>query len=111
MLEELPELSEPSSPNSQDLDRIHGIDTRELLETAKFLGQDSDLRVFHRFDKLRLFLILRLQRRLAHMTKELENLVPSKKAFNEGKIITKELDEKLGELVQDIESTLKDYGM
>ena len=113
MTEELSELSEPCRPTSQDLDRVHGIDTRKLLDTAKFLGQDSDLRVFHRFDKLRLLVILRLQHRLAQMTKELETLVPSKKVFDLGviKCITKEADEKLCELIPDIERTLKDYGM
>jgi hypothetical protein len=113
MPEELPELSEPCRPTSQDLDRIHGIDTRKLLETAKFLGQDSDLRVFHRFDKLRLFLILRLQHRLAQMTEELEKLVPSNKDYHDGNItgITKGADEKLCELIPDIERTLKEYGI
>ena len=62
--------------------RVKLREARELLNIAKVLGLDSDLRVFHRFDKLRVFYILRLQRRLSEMTEKLEEMVPSSKDIN-----------------------------
>jgi hypothetical protein len=38
------------------------------------MSEDSDRRVFHRFDELRVFVLLRLQHRLAAMATQLEVL-------------------------------------
>jgi hypothetical protein len=88
-------------------------EARELLVIAKQLGRDSDLRIFHRFDKLRVFHILRLQRRLADMTRELEKSVPSMKNIDKESDINvlRDKSEKLDTLIQNIDKTLKEYGM
>jgi hypothetical protein len=110
MQEHLPE--EPNHGNpifASSFPKVQLRDVPELLETAKFLAEDSDLRVFHRFDKLRVFYILRLQRRLAKMTNELEELV-SIENIGQGSDTYALKDKRLNELIQDIEHTLKDYG-
>jgi hypothetical protein len=109
MQEHLPQ--EHGNPiSAQSFPKVQVQDVPGLLETAKLLGEDSDLRVFHRFDKLRVFCILRLQRRLAKMTNELEELVSSTKNIARGSGTYALRDKRLNELIQDIESTLKDYG-
>lgn len=91
--------------------RVKLREARELLNIAKVLGLDSDLRVFHRFDKLRVFYILRLQRRLSEMTEKLEEMVPSSKDINASdETALKDKDRILDKFIQDIESTLKEYG-
>lgn len=96
--------------SARGLSEIEVQDVSGLLESAKVLAQDSDLHIFHRFDKLRVFCILRLQRRLAAMTEELEELVASSKNITLGSEAYFLRDKKLSDLVQDIECTLKDYG-
>jgi hypothetical protein len=111
MQEHRPE--EPGHGNTisaSSLPKIQLRDAPELLETAKLLGKDSDLRVFHRFDKLRVFYVLRLQRRLAKMTNELEEVVSSVENIGQGSDTYSLKDRRLNELVEDIETTLKDYG-
>ena len=78
------------------------------LNSAELICIDSDLRIFQRFNELRIFVILRLQRRLAAMAEELDNL---KKAArddtNEGDIWSDGIPESL---TKDIENTLREYG-
>ncbi|KAH0538339.1 hypothetical protein FGG08_005074 [Glutinoglossum americanum] len=49
--------------------------TRELLDVVNLYSQDSDLWVFRRFNKLHLFNILYLQRRLRNLEKDLFRLM------------------------------------
>ena len=110
--EHLPEQSEDWKHTPEGRRRMgRSVEAQDLLETAKFLGHDSDLRVFHRFDKLRLFIILRLQRRLARMTRDLEELVPSKETIHNGTPLDEVEDDKLSKLTENIEHTLRDYGI
>jgi hypothetical protein len=58
MQEHLPEESEHCNPIcARSCRKAQVYDVPPLLETAKILAKDSDLRVFHRFDKLRVFYI------------------------------------------------------
>lgn len=104
-------LEEPQHGNPifvRNFPKVYLQDVPGLLQAAKNLSQDSDLRVFHRFDKLRVFYILRLQRHLAKMTKELENLVPLIQNIGPGSD-TDPLEKRSNELIYDIESTIRDY--
>jgi len=78
------------------------------LNATEFIGLDSDLQIFRRFNELRMFVILRHQHRLAALTEQMDNL--KKKArddVNEGDIWS---DMKLNSFTKDIECTLKAYG-
>ena len=74
-----------------------------LLEARELICTDSDLRIFQRFNELRIFLILRLQRRLATLTNELERARndPDADIWS---------DSNLESFIKDIEYTLRDYG-
>ncbi len=91
-LSELPRQYEPSfSPQAVSL-------VGKMLEIAKFMGSDSDRRVFNRFNELRTFVILRLQHRLTTLAAQLENGAAG-------------MDENsLEALAMNIERTLKEYG-
>lgn len=85
--------------------------TSELLQAARFMSKDSDRRIFHRFDELRLFVLLRLQHRLAAMATELERR-RREQDFRASKGETDvEKDDALNSLAMDIGRVLKDYGM
>lgn len=85
--------------------------TSELLKTAKFMSMDSDLRVFQRFDELRLFVLLRLQHRLMSMAAELEAQHRQQEArFARGQIDAVK-DDVLNGLAASVSRVLKDYGM
>jgi hypothetical protein len=58
-----------------------------------------------------LFYILHLQRRLAKMTEELEGLASSIKNIDQGSDAYALKDKEVNDLIEDIESTLQDYGM
>jgi hypothetical protein len=77
------------------------------LDAAEVICLDSDLQIFHRFKELRVFVILRLQRRLVAMTEELDNL---KKRASDGYMEAISNDSTLDSLTKNIEGTLKDYG-
>lgn len=69
------------------------------------------MRIFHRFDELRVFVLLRLQHRLAAMNTELEKLRREQDVRN-GKGDTDEAkDDVLNDLAADIGRVLKDYGI
>ena len=110
MQEHIPEEPQHGNPISvRSYPKVYLQDVPELLQAAKKLSRDSDLRVFHRFDKLRVFYILRLQRHLAKMTEELEKLVPLIQNIGPGSD-TNLLEKRSNELIYDIESTIRDYG-
>jgi hypothetical protein len=85
--------------------------TSELLQAAHFMSEDSDRRIFHRFDKLRLFLLLRLQHRLATMAAEFEKLCREQEFRASKGEIDSEKDDALDSLAVDISRVLKDYGI
>ena len=70
---------------------------------AGFMSQDSDLWMFQRFDRLNLFNIIALQQHLADLEQRLDQLVPD----NVQKFDEKEFED----LKDDIQSSLKKYGM
>ncbi len=74
------------------------------------MSEDSDRRVFHRFDELRLFVLLRLQHRLAGMGAELERLRLEQECRAAKGEIDHEEDGVLDELAVDVARVLKDYG-
>jgi len=75
--------------------------TSKLLHAARFMSQDSDRRIFHRFDELRLFVLLRLQHRLRHEQE-------SRTARGQPSAAK---DDVLNNLAVDIGLVLKEYGM
>ncbi len=83
------------------------LEIHSYLDAAEVMCLDSDLQIFHRFKELRVFVILRLQRRLAAMTEELDNL---KKRASDGYMGAISNDSTLDSLTKNIECTLKDYG-
>jgi hypothetical protein len=85
--------------------------TSELLQAARFMSEDSDRRVFHRFDELRLFVLLRLQHRLAAMATELESLRQEQEFRAAKGEIDVEKDDVLNSLAMDVGRVLKEYGM
>lgn len=111
MQENLPEELKYGDPIfASSVPKVQLRDVSELLETAKLLSKDSDCRIFHRFEKLRVFNILRLQRCLAKMTSDLEELVASIPNIGQGSGTYASKESRLNELIQNIESTLSDYG-
>jgi hypothetical protein len=75
------------------------------------MSEDSDRRVFHRFDELRLFVLLRLQHRLAAMATELESLRQEQEFRAAKGEIDVEKDDVLNSLAMDVGRVLKEYGM
>jgi hypothetical protein len=75
------------------------------------MGEDSDRRVFHRFDELRVFVLLRLQHRLAAMAAQLEVLQREQDLRDEKGDPDSVKDEALNDLAADIGRVLKDYGI
>jgi hypothetical protein len=75
------------------------------------MSEDSDRRVFRRFDELRLFVLLRLQHRLAAMATQLETLRRGQDARTAKGEIDMAKDDVLNSLAVDIGRALKDYGM
>jgi hypothetical protein len=104
-------LLELLRPYKSTFDCQCGSATSELLKAAKFMSLDSDLRVFNRFDELRVFVLLRLQHRLAAMATQLEKLRREQDARNDQGEIDDAKDEVLDALAVDIGHVLKDYGM
>jgi hypothetical protein len=80
---------------------------RELFEIANLYSQDADLWVFRRFDRLHLFNILHLQRRLTQLEADLLRL-------GNGDWVAAHDEEKdqraMHRLVTDIRDTLRLYG-
>jgi hypothetical protein len=102
-----------------DTTNQHPTTTHDLLNVAQFMSQDSDLRVFHRFDSLRLFVLLRLQHRLAALATELERLrrvqdERRRKGHVDGGVDAdaedEDVDGRLEALAGRIGPVLKDYG-
>jgi hypothetical protein len=81
------------------------------LKAAKFMSEDSDRRVFHRFDELRVFVLLRLQHRLVAMATQLEALRQEQDKRNEKGEPDSVKDAVLNDLAVDIGRVLKDYGI
>jgi hypothetical protein len=101
----------PLQPRPYEFDFQCQSATSELLHAAHFMSEDSDRRVFHRFDKLRLFMLLRLQHRLATMAAEFEKLCHEQESrASKGEIDPKK-DDALDSLAADISRVLKDYGI
>jgi len=105
---ELP-LEQPS-PYASPSDSQCQFATSQLLRTARFMSEDSDRRVFRRFDELRLFVLLRLQHQLAAMATELESL----RREHDSRALKGEIDlakdKALSNLAIDVSRVLKDYG-
>ena len=104
-------LSERPRPYESTSDSLCRSATSELLRAAQFMSLDSDRRVFHRFDELRVFVLLRLQHRLAVMAGKLEMLRRQQDERNRKGEIDVEKDDVLDDLASSIERVLKDYGM
>jgi hypothetical protein len=108
-------MDEPASERAQPYDSIFESQCRcatsELLRAAKFMSEDSDRRVFHRFDELRVFVLLRLQHRLAAMAAQLEALRREQDLRDEKGDPDGVKDEVLNDLAADIGRVLKDYGI
>jgi hypothetical protein len=107
MEEPLSQRPEHQAPTAEEIQRRRNrFEIPYQLQAAELICVDSDLRIFQRFNELRVFVILRLQHRLAGMTEELDKL---KKARNDtdGDICS---DSTLESLTKDIEYTLRDYG-
>lgn len=104
-------LSERTRPYESIFESKCRCATSELLKAAKFMSKDSDRRVFHRFDELRVFVLLRLQHRLAAMATELETLGQAQEKRNKTGDIDSAKDEALNDLAVDVGRVLKDYGM
>jgi hypothetical protein len=110
----------PPSPLADDTTNQHSsTTTHDLLKAAQFMSQDSDRRVFHRFDSLRLFVLLRQQHRLAALATELESLSRvqeerARKSHVDGGVDADAEDEDVGgrleALVGRIGPALKDFG-
>jgi hypothetical protein len=107
-------MEEPSSeqprPYESTFDSQCRSATSELLKAARFISEDSDRRVFHRFDELRVFVLLRLQHRLAAMATELETLRRDQDSRALKGQIDVAKDNALNYLAIDIGRVLKDYG-
>jgi hypothetical protein len=107
-------MEEPPSERTRPYESIFESQCRcatsELLKAAKFMSEDSDRRVFHRFDELRVFVLLRLQHRLAAMATQLEKLRREQDKRNDEGDIDGVKDEVLNDLAVDIGRVLKDYG-
>jgi hypothetical protein len=103
--------SEQARPYESLLDSRCRSATSELLKAARFMSRDSDRRIFHRFDELRIFVLLRLQHRLAAMATELESLRRKQEFRASRGEIDVEMDNVLNNLAMDIGRVLKDYGM
>lgn len=104
-------LSEHPRPYEPLFDAQCRSATSELLQAARFMSEDSDRRVFHRFDELRLFVLLRLQHRLAAMATELERLRREQEFRTRKGDPDVQKDEVLNNLAMDVGRVLKDYGM
>jgi hypothetical protein len=75
------------------------------------MSQDSDRQIFHRFDELRLFVLLRLQHRLAAMATQLDSLRHEQESRTARGEINVVKDDVLNSLAVDIGRVLKEYGM
>jgi len=75
------------------------------------MSQDSDRRIFHRFDELRLFVLLRLQHRLAAMATQLDSLRHEQESRTARGQPSAAKDDVLNNLAVDIGLVLKEYGM
>ena len=111
MTEPSRERSNRYRPTDEDLQCIDRRQVRsELLDywnTAEVMCIDSDLRIFHRFNELRVFVILRQQRRLQAMTSELDRL---RKEESQEEIGYVQKESTLNNLTRNIETTLREYG-
>lgn len=108
-------MDEPASERTRPYDSIFEgqcrCATSELLKAARFMSEESDRRVFHRFDELRVFVLLRLQHRLAAMAAQLEVLRREQDARNKKGDVDSLKDEVLNDLAVDVGRVLKDYGI
>jgi hypothetical protein len=103
-----PERLDLYRPTDEDLQRISRLGLLDYWDAAEVMCSDTDLRIFHRFNELRVFVILRLQHRLQAMAVSLDNL---RERQSRGEIEAIQNDSSLDILTKEIEATLKDYGM
>ena len=109
MSEASPERRERYRPTDEDLQRRDRLGLPDYWDAAELLCNDVDLRIFHRFRELRVFVILRLQHRLQAMAVSLNEL--RERRTNGQEIEAIQADSSLDDLTKNIEATLKDYGM
>jgi len=106
MNEASPERPDLYRPTDEDLQRIDRLGLLDYWDAAEVMCNDTDLRIFHRFSELRVFVILRLQHRLQAMAVSLDSL---RQRQSRGEMEAIQNDSSLDILTKKIEATLKDY--
>jgi hypothetical protein len=108
MSESSPERLDAYRPTDEDLLHKDRNGLLDYWDAAEVMCEDTDLRIFHRFRELRVFVILRLQHRLQAMALSLDSL---RQRQSRGDMEAIQNDSSLDILTKEIEATLKNYGM